>query len=204
MILRYSDEVLINGLRQRKQRHINYLYQEFTPVVRHFVKQNSGNQCDVDDLVQDAMIVLYKRILNQPFELKCSLKTFFISICKNLWLQRLDNKYRLLFLADFEVNEPRGGYSFEEAEINEDNNVKRRLMYKNIQSLPADCQHLLELHFLKVPYKEIARLLKFTDDLAVKARKYHCKGLLRKKIMNDPEYYQYFEYERYGNHKRLD
>jgi RNA polymerase sigma factor (sigma-70 family) len=201
MILRYSDETLIEGLRQRKQRHIDYIYQEFTPVVRHLVKQNSGSESDVGDLVQEAIILLYKRSLNQPFELKCSLKTFFISICKNLWLQHLDNKYRLLYQAEFEVNEPNSTYNSDDMETREENNEKRRLLYKNMLSLPADCQRLLELYFLKIPYKEIARLMNFKDEVYVKTRKYSCKNMLRKRIINDPEYHQYFEYERHGNYK---
>jgi RNA polymerase sigma factor (sigma-70 family) len=204
MILRYSDEALIEGLRQRKLPYIEYLYHEYTPVVRHLVKQNSGNQSDVKELVHEAMIILYKRSLVKPFKLNCSLKTFFISICKNLWLQRLDNKYRLLYQADFEVNEPQCAYSMDEADVKEEENVKRRLLYKNIQTLPADCQRLLELYFLKTPYKEIARLMKFNNEVYVKTRKYACKNLLRKKIMKDPEYYQYFKYERHGNYPRMD
>jgi RNA polymerase sigma factor (sigma-70 family) len=201
MILRYSDETLIEGLRQRKQRHIDYIYQEFTPVVRHLVKQNSGSESDVGDLVQEAIILLYKRSLNQPFELKCGLKTFFISICKNLWLQHLDNKYRLLYQAEFEVNEPNSTYNSDDMETREENNEKRRLLYKNMLSLPADCQRLLELYFLKIPYKEIARLMNFKDEVYVKTRKYSCKNMLRKRIIGDPEYQQYFEYERHGNYK---
>lgn len=204
MILRYSDEAIIAGLQQRKLRYIEYIYQEFTPVVRHHIKQNSGNQSDVEDLVQEAMIILYKRSMAQPFKLECSLKTYFISICKNLWLQQLDRKYRLLYQADIEVNEPQGVYTIDEKEIKEENYEKRRLFYKNILTLPTDCQRLLELYFLKTPYKEIARLMKFKDEIYVKTRKYTCKNLLRKKIMNDPEYQQFFEYERFGNYKRLD
>ena len=201
MILRYSDEALIDGLRQRKLRYIKYIYQEFTPVVRHHIRQNTGNQSDVEDLVQEAMIILYKRTLDQSFKLRCSLKTFFISICKNLWLQHLDRKYRLLYQADFEVNEPQGAYNRDEKDNQEEDYLKLRLLYKNILSLPEDCQRILELYLLKTPYKEIAKLMNFKDEINVKMRKYSCKNLLRKRIMNDPEFHQYFEYERYGYNK---
>lgn len=197
MRLQYSDEVLIKGLQQRKLHYISYIYREFTPIVRHLVQQKSGNESDVDDLVQEAMIILYKRSLNEPFKLECSLKTFFISICKNLWLQRLDNRYRLLYQSELEVNEPSQSYALNEMEIREEDSVKRRLFYKNMLALPADCQRILELYFLKVPFREIARLMGLRDELYVKTRKYACKNLLRKKIMNDPEYHQYFEYERH-------
>jgi RNA polymerase sigma factor (sigma-70 family) len=193
MKLFYSDEALLDGLRKRKQSYIEYIYLEFTPLVRYHVHQNSGNASDVDDLVQEAMIILYKRCMSQTFKLECSLKTYFVSICKNLWLQQLARKYRFLYQSDSEVNEPHSTYRSDDPDRLEEEAVKHRLFYKNMLALPKDCQHLLELYFLEIPYKEIARMLKLKDEVFVKTRKYACKNLLRKKIMNDPEFHQYFK-----------
>ena len=197
MILRYSDDVIIEGLRQKKSSYIAYMYQEFIPIVSHLVERNSGNQQDMEDLFQDAIIVLYSRSLVQPFELECSLKTYFMSICKNLWLQRLERKFRLLYQADYGVNEREGDYSTEDPKLGEKNLERRRLFYKNLLSLPIDCQRLIKLYCLKIPYKEIARLMNFKNEVYVKTRKYSCKKLLRIKIMNDPDCYQLLKYERF-------
>lgn len=193
MKLFYSDEALIDGLRKRKKSYIEYIYLEFTPLVTRHVCQNSGHTSDVDDLVQEAMLVLYKRSMSQTFKLECSLRTYFISICKNLWLQQLARRYRLLYQADSEVHEPRSIYRSDDPDRLEEEAVKNRLLYKSMLALPMDCQHLLELYFLEIPYKEIARMLKLKDEIVVKTRKYACKNLLRKKIMNDPEFHQYFK-----------
>jgi RNA polymerase sigma factor (sigma-70 family) len=201
---RYSDEELVEGLRHRKSSYIDYLYQEFIPVVRHFLQHNSGNQQDVEDLVQDTLIVLYKRAAVQPFTLECSLKTYFMSICKNLWLQRLERKYRLLYQADCEVHEAQCSYTLAEEDARNENLEQERLFYKNLMLMPADCRRLLQLYCLKIPYKEIARLMKYKDEIYVKTRKYSCKQLLRRKIMNDPECQQFLTYDRARNHWRLD
>ena len=200
----YTDEELIEGLRQRKRSCIDYLYQEFYPVIRHYLKQNSGNQQDVEDLFQDTIIVLYKRCIVQPFALECSLKTYFMSICKNIWLQRLERKYKMLYQADYEVQEEQGRYAIDDQEINDEDLELQRLFYKNLMLLPNECRRLLQLYCLKIPYKEIARLMQFKDEIYVKTRKYSCKKLLRKKIMNDPEYHQFLNYEGNRNHQRLD
>lgn len=189
----YSDEALIDGLRKRKKSYIEYIYQEFTPLVSRHVYHNSGHASDVDDLVQEAMFILYKRCKSQTFKLECSLKTYFVSICKNLWLQQLARRYRLLYQGDSEVNEPHITYRSDDPDHLEEEAVKQRLLYKSMLALPKDCQHLLELYFLEIPYKEIARMLKLKDEIVVKTRKYACKNLLRKKIMNDPEFHQYFK-----------
>ena len=177
----YTDEELIEGLRLKKRGCIDFLYQEFYPVIRHYVTQNSGNHQDVEDLFQDTIIVLFKRVTTQPFKLECSLKTYFISVGKNLWLQRLERKYKLLYQADFEVHESKGTYSVEDQNLADETLEQQRLFYKHLMLLPGDCRRLLQLYCLKIPYKEIARLMKFKDDVYVKTRKYYCKNLLRKK-----------------------
>ena len=193
----YTDEELVEGLRQRKSSCIDYLYQEFYPVIRHYLLKNSGNHQDVEDLIQDALIVLYKRCIIQPFILECSLKTYFMSVSKNLWLQRLERKYRLLYQADCSVHETTGEYVIENHETGEETLEQHRLFYKNLMLLPHDCRRLLQLYCLKIPYKEIAQLMKYKDEIYVKTRKYSCKKLLRRKIMNDPECHQFLTY--HGN-----
>ncbi len=201
MLIHYSDDIIVDGLRQKKSSCIAYMYEEFGPIVRHMVNRNSGTLQDMEDLFQDAIIVLYKRSLVQPFNLECSLKTYFISICKNIWLQRLERKFRLLYQEDFEVQESLGIYLMDDEQLKEENLEQRRLFYKNLQLLPTDCQRLIRLYCLKIPFKEIARLMNYKDEIYVKTRKYSCKNLLRKKIMKDPECYQFLEYESHGNHK---
>lgn len=203
MTLFYSDAMILEGLRQKKSSCIAWLYDEFSPVVRNLVRLNSGTEQDMEDLMQDAIIVLYSRSLAGPFQLECSLKTYFMSICKNLWLQRLERKFRLLYVADFEVNESSATYTLEDQRCREEKLEQLRMFHKNLSSLPVDCQRLIRLYCLRVPYKEIARLMNFKDEVYVKTRKYTCKSLLRKKILNDPECYQFLEYERFIHHKRL-
>jgi RNA polymerase sigma factor (sigma-70 family) len=195
MMNHYTDEELIEGLRQRKSSCIEYLYQEFYPVVRHYLKQNSGNQQDLEDLFQDTITVVYKRSLIEPFILECTLKTFFMSICKNIWLQRLETRYRLFYMADYQVHESVGKYTMDDQELKDEYLEQQRLFYKNLMLMPDDCRRLLQLYCLKIPYKEIARLLKYKDEVYVKTRKYFCKNLLRRKIMNDPECRKFLAYD---------
>jgi len=204
MILRYTDEELLEGLKQKKGYYIGFIYNDYSPIVRHFVRQNSGNIQDVEDIIHDTLVVLFIRIRLPSFKLDCSLKTYFVAISKNLWLQRLERKCRLMYQADCEVNEPSVSYSQEENEIREENLEQQRLFLKHMSELPHECRRLLELYCLKIPYREIARLMNYKDEVYVKTRKYSCKNLLRKKIMNDPDYQQFLDYDGNRNNKQLD
>jgi RNA polymerase sigma factor (sigma-70 family) len=204
MIVRYTDEELLEGLKQRDRGCIEYMYNEFFPVVRHFVFDNSGNQQDSEDAFQDTILVLYKRCMLSSFRLACSLKTFVAAIGKNIWLQRLDRKYRLLYQADCEVHEDQAAYGTVEYELSEENLEKQRLFYKNLMMLPSDCRQILQLYCMKVPFKEIARMLKYKNEKLAKVRKYTCKNLLRKRVMNDPECRKLLNYGDKRNHPALD
>jgi RNA polymerase sigma factor (sigma-70 family) len=194
MIIHYSDESLIEGLRQQKDSHIKYFYREFFPVIRSIVERNSGNLQDAEDVFQDGLIILYLRVIQEPVVLRASIKTYFYSICKNIWHQRLDRKFRLLYQSDLEVNEHSGRYS-EDQQVREEYLEKMRLYNGHFLSLPEDCQALLKLFFRKVSLLEIARALGLKDEVYAKTRKYMCKNMLRKKILNDPLCQQFIFYE---------
>lgn len=193
-MFQYSDEELIDGLRQRKRSCIDYLYEKYYPVVRYYLLNNSGNLQDGEDMFHDTLIVLYHRITVEPFILQCALKTYFMAICKNLWLQRLERKYKLLYQSDCLVKEDQAEYSNNDQDFQDEFLEQQRLFYKNLQQLPNECIRLLRLYCLKIPYKEIARMLKYKDEIYVKTRKYSCKKMLRKKIINDPECHELLKY----------
>jgi len=187
MMLSYSDEELIEGLKHRKNSTITYMYQEWFPPVRNHLLHNSGNQQDGEDLFQDTLLALYIRIREKPLLLECSLKTYFIAVCRNIWLQRLERKQRVIYQASCEVHEDKATYTLPDFDPNELELEQQRLFYRNLMKLPNQCIQLLKLYCLKVPYKEIARMLKLKDEITVKIRKYNCKNMLRKNIINDPE-----------------
>ncbi|MCK9203166.1 MAG: sigma-70 family RNA polymerase sigma factor [Bacteroidales bacterium] len=195
MVTRYTDEDVIHGLQEKKRSYINYLYKEFFPVVRSIVERNSGTLQDVEDVFQDTIFVLYRQSLSEKIDLHCSLKTYFYAISRNIWLQRLERKYRLLYKPDFEVNEEKARYGQDDSDILEYELERRRLFQQHFFAMPADCQELLRLFFIKTPLKQIASMMHYKNTNYVKTRKYLCKNMLRKKILNDPKCNPFINYE---------
>lgn len=181
----YSDERLLKGIREQNNDCIAYLYKTFFPVVKSIVVKNSGNYEDAEDVFQDGMVILYKKISTGTLSLNCSLKTFFYSICRNLWMQRLDRKWRLLY-QDVLLNEPSVDYENNEEDTNEEKIERMRLYRKHFNTLSKQCQELLNYFAAKTPFRKIALILGLKDEEYAKIRKYMCKNMLRKRIMNDP------------------
>ena len=193
-MIKFSDESILQGLKEKRTDCILYLYQNFFPLTKSIVEKNSGNFEDAEDVFQDGIIVLFEKISSGPLILNCSLKTFFYSICRNIWMQRLDRKWRLLYQDEI-VTEAAQEYEAIPLEINEEKLEKTRLYQVHFLSLPSDCQKVLSMFISKMPLKKVAQVMKYKDENYAKTRKYLCKNLLRKKILNDPRYKMFLHYE---------
>ena len=97
-----SDHSLIEQLKKEDNTAFKILYKSYFPMISLFVRQNMGNMEDAEDLFQEAVVTLFKKIQQSDFKLSCSLKTYLFAIAKNLWLKRLrDNK--LVAVSDLET-----------------------------------------------------------------------------------------------------
>src|SRR5512138_2824692 len=101
----YSEAVLIKGLKQKNEACIRYLYKEYFPMVLFMVEKNNGVYEDAEDVFQDGLVVLYKKLKQDKIRLSCTVKTFLYSVCRNIWLRRLARKGKVVLHDDMEVNE---------------------------------------------------------------------------------------------------
>lgn len=88
-----SENALLDKLKTEDNSAYELLYKFYFPSVASYIKQNLGNKEDAEDVFQEAIIVLLKKVRQPDFVLSSSLKTYIYAVSKNLWLKRLrDNK----------------------------------------------------------------------------------------------------------------
>ncbi len=184
-MIHYSDEAIQEGLRLRSDYIINFIYKEYFPLIRFLVTENGGSGEDAEDVFQDGIIIIYNKISLNQLKLTSSFKTYMYSVCRNLWLQKL-NKRKAIFdkLTDVEeyIDLPKDMLqeaSLEEAELH-------RIIQIHFLSLADDCQKLLRLFTKNIPLREIASMLGYKTEKYAKTRKYLCKEELKKRIASDP------------------
>ncbi|MEI6062126.1 MAG: hypothetical protein WCR72_15605, partial [Bacteroidota bacterium] len=131
------------------------------------------------------LMIIYNKISVNQLVLTSSFKTFMYSVCRNLWLQKL-NKRKAIFdkLTDVE------GYIDLPNDILQEASIAEAEMHRVIQihflSLPEDCQKVLRLFAKKTSLREIAAILGFKTEKYAKTRKYMCKEELKRRIASDP------------------
>src|SRR5688572_16785430 len=119
-----DNEILEHLKNDRYNRAIKGLYGCF-PSVRQFVASNSGNKEDAEDIFQEALLILYKRVKTGGFLLSSSIRTYITGTAKNLWHTELRRKGKELITDNF--NE-----LFEEPMIEQEQHYKLAEMAFNL------------------------------------------------------------------------
>lgn len=180
--MQYSNEELVEGIRFHKKEILNFLYRDIFRQVRWLIVKNNGSEQDADDVFQEAMIVIYRKIMQDDLRLSCSLSTFIYSIAKYLWLKELNRRKKLAFGAMEELLD-----ICEEENANEElESLKMELYLKHFNEMGQDCKMILNMHLNEVPIPEITSSMGFRSDQYTMERKYRCKTKLIKKIINNP------------------
>jgi RNA polymerase sigma factor (sigma-70 family) len=189
----YTDEAIIAGLIAQNIQIIKYIYKQFFGQIKYLVIANSGTNSDAEDLFQDALVVLYQKVSARNLILTCSFNTFLYSVCKHLWLQKLNkrefnNEYKELVDLDNCQDSNNIDELSEEYE-------KYKLFQQHFQKLNQKDQKVLKLYIRKISLKEIASIMGYKSEKYAKFRKYLCKEKLKNSILNDPKYQEIYENE---------
>jgi RNA polymerase sigma factor (sigma-70 family) len=190
-MIHYSDEAIVEGLRLRSDYIINFVYREYFPLIKYLVNENSGADEDAEDIFQDGLIIIYKKITDNQLTLTSSFKTYMYSVCRNLWLQKL-NKRKVVMEKISDVEEYIDLPDDIMNEISNEEIELHRLVQLHFLSLNEDCQKVLRLFMKDVSLREIGNIMGFKTEKYAKTRKYMCKEELKRRIANDPRCQKFF------------
>jgi len=173
-----TEQFLLKGLANNDTVATETIYKENFGMVQSFVLNNNGSHDDARDIFQEAMIVLYENAKNESFVLTCKITTYVYSVCRRLWLKRL--QYNNRFSNQVESLEETVSVE-EDIEIHERRNADFVIMERALSSLGAPCKGLLEAYYIhKKDMTEIALDFGYTNADNAKNQKYKCLMRLKK------------------------
>lgn len=185
---KFSDEDIIRGLRKRDNEIIQFIYIENFGKVNNMIVSNKGSDDDAEDVFQESLIILFKRLRDEPdFKLDTStFSTYIYSVCRLMWLKKLreNNKLEVTELK----REMEEFIEFEEPPPVQDKDLRMAVYQRNLVLIPEDCQKILVLTGKDISAKEIAEKLGFRSDAYVRKRRHFCKEFLVNRIKEDKEY----------------
>lgn len=173
-----NEQALLKGLALNDSKAIETIYRNNFPMVQAFILQNNGSYDEARDVFQEAMIALYEKAQSESFVLTCQIKTYVYSVCRRLWLKRLQQLGRFANHVDsLEETVP----VEEDLDIHEKRNAEFAIMDRAMNSLGEPCKSLLEGYYIKkMGMQELAAEFGYTNADNAKNQKYKCLMRLKK------------------------
>ena len=173
-----NEKALLKGFARSEKKAVEAIYRENYNMVQSLIINNNGSSDDAKDIFQEAMIVLYEKVRSGSLELNCQIKTYVYSVCRRLWLKRLQQQNRFTTEAhNLENTVP----VEDDIEEHEKRDVEFDMMDRAINSLGEPCKSLLESYYLKKrSMQEIAAEFGYTNSDNAKNQKYKCLMRLKK------------------------
>ena len=172
----HPDQLYLEGLANNDSAIIQSIYKKFVPKVVSFIRNNSGDEDQAQDVIQEVMILLFNQAKANKLQLTCPFDAYFFLLCKRKWLNELKKTANKGVTIDDDVtstNEPTEEL-LAQTEVFEE---KQQLFDLMFQKLGDKCQELLKLSFTLKSMEEVAEKLQVTYGYARK-KKSLCTGQL--------------------------
>jgi RNA polymerase sigma factor (sigma-70 family) len=182
----HPDQYFIEGLANNNSAIIQSIYKKFVPKVVSYIRNNSGDEDQAQDVVQEIMILLFNQAKAQQLQLTCPFDAYFFLLCKRKWLNELKKSSNkgVTIQDDFaSTNEPTEEM-VAQTEIFEE---KQQLFDMMFQKLGEKCQEVLKLSFTLKSMEEVAEKLNITYGY-VRKKKSLCTGQLTQWIQENSRF----------------
>lgn len=182
----HPDQLYIEGLLQNNSAIINIIYKKFAPKVKNYIRTNSGDDDEAQDVIQEVLITIYNQAKTNRLQLTCPFDAYFFLLCKRRWLNELkksSNKEVTLQDENVSIEESVQEMTFQ-TEVFDD---KQSLFDEMFQKLGEKCQELLKLSFVTKTMEEVAEKLNVTYGY-VRKKKSLCTGQLTEMIQQSTRY----------------
>jgi RNA polymerase sigma factor (sigma-70 family) len=177
-----DDSKLLDALRNGDEEALAELFHRNRRPITSLVTRNQGSEDDAEDVLQEAVVVLWQRVRSGSFEYQSKLSTFIYATAKNIWFRRLARQRRGIPPAEKTLAKgSRDGTPLGEMEENE----RVLAVQKAMEQIGNPCRDLLLLFYWEErSMEDIAVKLGFANADTVKSKKYQCKKSLEHLVRN--------------------
>jgi RNA polymerase sigma factor (sigma-70 family) len=175
-----KDQQIVELIRTGKSdKALIALYTHFT-MIRKMILARGGSREDAEDIFQEALIILCRKVKDPGFNLTAQLSTYLFSVCRFLWKDELKKRRHAVPL-DFETGLPDAEEHTLHAAVREE--ARAKLAEKALDGLGQRCRELLLLFYkAELKLKEIAFKMGYNSENTAKNQKYKCLEAARNRL----------------------
>ena len=193
--LNYTDQELILKIKEDSEA-LGIVYKKCKSSALQFLRKinyQSNDRIDIEDIFQDAIIVLYENIINRDFVLapNTSLQTYLNSVCRNLLLKKIGNNKTVELNENKELDDDNDDSmrfnplitdsleEFEDSTEQQYNAIEKAL--EKMRAAGGHCYELLTLFWYhKKSMNELSEIFGYTNAANTKNQKAKCQKRLEK------------------------
>jgi RNA polymerase sigma factor (sigma-70 family) len=188
---KFSEDILIQGIRNREDGAFKYLQIKFQDSIRLMVIEMGGTAEDAKDVFNEGLIALIRLVDEKDFRLTCKLGTLFYALCNKKWKQHLEKQTAA---RNYHVRKLEPSHSTDFSE-NYDDKLYHEIFWECFNKLDKVCKEILKGYFMEQSPRDIAEFLGYSYGY-VRKKKSLCYSYLIKMIQNNPVYIKIKETER--------
>jgi RNA polymerase sigma factor (sigma-70 family) len=172
-----SDKEIVRRIKTNDRTILGELFVANEKSISSYIKNHGGDSSDAQDMIQEAIIVLWQNVNAGRFEISAKVGTYLFAVAKNKWLAELRRRKKLIFNSDSLEMESANENALQVIVADEQKSTVARALEK----LDTTCKELLTMfYFEERNMADIATLLGFANSDVAKAKKYQCKKALQK------------------------
>src|SRR5580698_7908156 len=182
-----SDSELIAAIGEKESLNqaILFLYQQDSQSTCSFIINYGGSQQDAEDVFQETVLAFIGIVKKGSYRGEASIKTFLVSIARNVWRNELKKRQR----SDFREKKFESGRDQQEDDVSElmTHLEEKKQLRELVGKLGEPCRKLLQLFYYEnLSMKEIVDHLPYENEQVVRNKKYKCLQQLIAIIKENP------------------
>lgn len=179
----HTDQHLLEALAAGDRKVTAQIYRQQGSVLIKWIVQRGGTHMDADDVLQEAMVVLFEKAQDASFRLSAALGTYLFAVGRHLWLKKLQQNRKSPENQALHTGDDEGIDSAYEEDIQA--LAEKEGHYEQLSQalvlLGEPCSSLLKAFYLEQKsMQEIAQEFGYTNPDNAKTQKYKCLNRLRK------------------------
>ncbi len=183
-----EDKEFLKGIKEQNNSIIEKFVALHFNKLSLFVKEHGGTKEDAEDIMQDALIILYNVLNNETTKFEKSLSVYFSGIYKKLWFRNIRDKIIHANNLDYYKNFIANSLIIEKNVLKEiEKNDRYKLYMIHFFKLNEDCRNIIEMLNEGIPVSQIIKEYNYSLSYFYK-KKSLCKKELLENILNDAVY----------------
>lgn len=178
-----STKEFIEAIRSGNNNYaLNVIYKDVLPKIKKYVLKNSGTNDDVNEITQQLVEIIYRKIKHENFVPDGEIKGYMWIISRNLWINKAKHSQRMVSVED-ETYLDQEDTSASNFDIKTEQN---NLAYEIIKKLGDPCATFLKLRILdELKLDEIVEKMGYNNKDVVKSVGHRCKKRLIELVQNN-------------------